>query len=186
MGAHLISIVTFLAVMGDNLDTVRSCGVKAVFSSLCVLGFDASVDDVEHAFGETPLKGSVSLADIQRAAESLKMHTVLVRLRVPDELVLGSILHFKADEGHFVTFLGFEGEDIVVVDAPMPPLRYNRHLFLEQWSGNALFVFRSQLEKEAYQHDVLTNRVRYFLCFAWIGMFLCVWLLSLLRSRRCS
>jgi ABC-type bacteriocin/lantibiotic exporter with double-glycine peptidase domain len=162
-----------MAVTSDG-NRPSVCGEKSLFTSLNVLGVECDLEEIERRLKQCGPIDKYSLADLANVAESYGTYPAVMKLRELDDLSPGAILHVKSTSGHFLTFLGFEGRYVVLGDAPIPPIRVDRDMFVKHWSGNALLIFKTAPERDAYRRRMMINNSLFYGAFLWPLIALCV------------
>jgi predicted double-glycine peptidase len=152
----------------------RECGEKSLFTSLSVLGVECDLAGIEKRLAAFGLPSSHSLSDLAKVAESYGTFPSAVKLRDLNDLCPGAIVHMQSKSGHFMTFLGFNGGDVVLGDAPIPPVRMDRDYFLKNWSGNVLFIFKTASERDAFHMQLFTDNCLFAGALLWPAVILCV------------
>ncbi|QDU40901.1 Peptidase C39 family protein [Maioricimonas rarisocia] len=166
MVSSLLLVLVLGGVEADGV-TPRVCGVKALFSSLTVLGVHCELTEVERRLQPGGGADRLSLADLRRTAESFGACPLVVRMSTVDELTRGAVVHMDSRAGHFLTFLGFEEGDLVLTDAPIPPVRVDRNYFMQHWTGHALVFFGSDRERTEYRSRLTIREWLYWGALLW-------------------
>jgi hypothetical protein len=176
------TILLLAMSLEGGIDSERQkpmCGEKAVFTSLNVLGVNCELTDVSRRMDNINATGPHSLADLAMLAESYGTYPLVVKLANVDDLRAGAIVHIRSELGHFQTVLGFENSGIVLGDAPMPPIRYEKSYYLTLWSSHALLIFGTATERRNYHWRLMVQKCLLRGLIVWptlmLGLVCCSW-----------
>lgn len=141
-----------LPELTDNRIRGPYCGVNSLYACLTALGIETNPADYIKIKYIGSFEGSSAkeLIDATRDfgahAESLShlTHRDLRRIQTP------MILHVqgnRADKNfnHWIAFLGYEGERVRIVDAPLPLQTMSVAELLSKWDGTAIAVSKEKL-----------------------------------------
>ncbi|QDT43405.1 Rhodanese-like domain protein [Gimesia alba] len=141
-----------LPALNDNRIRGPYCGVNSLYACLTALGIETTPADYikTRYIGSFEGSSAKELIDATRDfgahAESLShlTHRDLRRIQTP------MILHVQGNRtdknfNHWIAFLGFEGDRVRIVDAPLPLQTLTMAELLSKWDGTAIAVSKEEL-----------------------------------------
>lgn len=139
-----------------DLNPFRACGLNCLFI----------VARMNHAMTTLPSlakkvaprsNGESSIADLERAAISLGLRPVAVRLKSNDlrDLPLPAIVHLRtqarqSDASHYVVLIGLHRDGVLVIDPPAGVTLHPFNEFAAEWTGVAVAFPTDRLSQERF------------------------------------
>ena len=133
------------------------CGIFAVFGALKAEGFEPQIDTLVQARYVGSELGS-SIVELETAARDHGAHSLAIEGMTSASLRSSRhpiVLHVRRPGhgttfGHWVLFLGCEGDDALILDAPHSVERMPMTELLAHWDGIGLVVSREPIAAVSY------------------------------------